>query len=382
MTFALRGTRTTALALLLLSCVVCVLAARDFRSLWTPDRVVSAPGFRQEMLSRYFEALKGTPLDTPVFVQEGAEPGGTLFVLGGTHPNEPAGYLTAVTLLENVRVTKGRLLVVPFGNASGFTHNQPQEASPQRISFPLPGGGVRTFRYGSRDINNIVMWPIPDIYIHKASGQALAGNESKNLNRAYPGDPEGTPAEKLAFGIMELLRKEKVDLAFDLHEASPEYPVVDAIVAHEKSMELAAAAAMDLKEQGIEVRLEPSPKNLRGLSHREWGDGTDALPILVEVANPSQGRLRGRTDEALVLTGKDKAYLLASRLGRLFVPYDEKGKPIEERVGRDLATLKAFLDAQELFDEEKAVRLEGIPGYREVQEKGLGAFLKPLPAGR
>ena len=30
----------------------------------------------------------------------------------------------------------------------------------------------------------------------------------------------------------------------------------------------------------------------------------------------------------------------------------------------------------------KAVRLEGIPGYREVQEKGLGAFLKPLPAGR
>jgi len=153
-------------------------------------------------------------------------------------------------------------------------------------------------------------------------------------------------------------------------------------VAHEKSMELAAAAAMDLKEQGIEVRLEPSPKNLRGLSHREWGDGTDALPILVEVANPSQGRLRGRTDEALVLTGKDKAYLLASRLGRLFVPYDEKGKPIEERVGRDLATLKAFLDAQELFDEEKAVRLEGIPGYREVREKGLGAFLKPLPAGR
>ena len=104
MTFPLKGSRTTALALLLLSCVVCVLAARDFRSLWTPDRVVPAPGFRQEMLSRYFEALKGTPLDTPVFVQEGAEPGGTLFVLGGTHPNEPAGYLTAVTLLVGILV--------------------------------------------------------------------------------------------------------------------------------------------------------------------------------------------------------------------------------------------------------------------------------------
>ena len=223
------------------------------------------------------------------------------------------------------------------------------------------------------------MWPTPDIYVHKASGQNLSGNESKNLNRAYPGDPNGSPTEKLAYGIMELLRKEKITLAFDLHEASPEYPVVDAIVAHEKSMELAAASAMELKGKGIEIRLEPSPKNLRGLSHREWGDATDTLPILLESANPSQGRLRGRTDETLVLEGKDKAYIKAAGLGRLFVPFDESGKPLDLRTARHVATISAFVEMLDLFDETTGVVIDGIPTYDAILKKGVGSYLTPLP---
>lgn len=221
------------------------------------------------------------------------------------------------------------------------------------------------------------MWPTPDIYIHKASGQELAGNESKNLNRAYPGDPDGTPTEKLAYGIMELLRKENITLAFDLHEASPEYPVVEAIVAHEKSMELAAVVTMELLALGVEMRLEPSPKNLRGLSHREWGDHTDTMPILMETANPSQGRLRGRTDEALVIEGKDKAYLKAAGLGRLFVTFGENGKHLNQRVARHVTSVGLFSDNLALLEGDNGVLIEGIPGYQEIIENGAGYYLNP-----
>ena len=374
-----KGNKGTALALLGLALFVCFISGRIFLAQWAEDKIVPAYGFEQKMLSDYFSGLKGSPMDTPVFVQTGAEEGGSVLILGGTHPNEPSGLMSAVIFLERAQVKKGQLFVIPFGNMSGFNNTLAQEASPNTMHFTLADKSVRTFRYGSRDTNPVVMWPTPDIYVHKASGQNLSGNESKNLNRAYPGDPNGSPTEKLAYGIMELLRKEKITLAFDLHEASPEYPVVDAIVAHEKSMELAAASAMELKGKGIEIRLEPSPKNLRGLSHREWGDATDTLPILLESANPSQGRLRGRTDETLVLEGKDKAYIKAAGLGRLFVPFDESGKPLDLRTARHVATISAFVEMLDLFDETTGVVIDGIPTYDAILKKGVGSYLTPLP---
>ena len=182
---------------------------------------------------------------------------------------------------------------------------------------------------------------------------------------------------QLAYGLRELLVKEKVDLAFDLHEASPEYPVVNAIVAHEKSMELAAVVTMELEGQGIAMRLEPSPKNLRGLTHREWGDTTDTMPILMETANPSQGRLRGRTDEALVLTGRDKAYAKAMGLGRLFINY-QGDQPLDLRVARHVTAIKVFLDNLGLLYPEKAILVEGIPDYASIVGQGTGTFLNPL----
>lgn len=373
----LQGNKYTAGILLILALAVCFITGRAFSENSEMDFVAPAPGFEKRMLSDYFEGLKNNPMDTPVYVQNGAEPGGSVMVLGGTHPNEPSGYMSAVLMLENARVTKGRLFIVPFGNISGFTNTLPQEASPSRIHFTLRDGTRRSFRYGSRDTNPTVMWPTPDIYIHKASGQELAGNESKNLNRAYPGDPDGTPTEKLAYGIMELLRKENITLAFDLHEASPEYPVVEAIVAHEKSMELAAVVTMELLALGVEMRLEPSPKNLRGLSHREWGDHTDTMPILMETANPSQGRLRGRTDEALVIEGKDKAYLKAAGLGRLFVTFGENGKHLNQRVARHVTSVGLFSDNLALLEGDNGVLIEGIPGYQEIIENGAGYYLNP-----
>ena len=374
------GNALTATLLLAAALLISWLAARDFMKMWKEDVVVPTSDFKQVMLSDYLPKISGTLLDTAVYIQDSGVPGSTVFILGGTHPNEPSGWLTAILYLENAKVNEGRLIVIPFGMSSGFRHNSPQEASPSFIHIPVAGGGNRVFRYGSRDMQHTIMWPTPDVYVHRPSGQELAGNESKNLNRAYPGDPDGSPAEQLAFAIMEMIRKEKVDLAFDLHEASPEYPVIDAIVAHERSMELAAAATMELKGMDIEFRLEPSPPRLRGLSHREWGDHTETMPILLETGNPSQGRLRGRTDEALVLTGKDKAYAIARDLKLLFIPYADGDQPISLRVARHVAAIQAFIEMLEFYYDDKAFAIEQIPGYYDILENGIGAYLKPVPS--
>ena len=373
----LKGTPLTAALLLILALGASWLAGMNFRAMWKEDVFVPAPGFEKKMLSDWFDGIRNTPADTPVYIQEGETPGGTVFIMGGTHPTEPSSMVTATLFLETAKVTKGRLIVVPQANIMGFSHNSPQEGHPQSISFTTADGGKRVFRFGSRLTNTVHEWPSPDIYIHPASGQQLPGKERGNLNRCYPGVPDGSLTERLAYALTELVRKENVDLAFDLHEASPEYPVVNAIVAHERSMELAAMAAMDLEMKGITMRLEPSPKNLRGLTHREWGDYTETMPILMETGNPVQGRLRGRTNEKLALTGEDKAYMKAFELGRLYIPYDGK-QTMEYRVGRHTDSILSFLDNLDLVYEERGVLVEGVPGMKELEEKGVGSFLSPV----
>ncbi|MDI9370910.1 MAG: succinylglutamate desuccinylase [Synergistaceae bacterium] len=373
----LKGTPLTAAILLLAAIGLAAMAGASFMAMWKDDVLVPAPGFEKKMLSDWFDGLAGSPGDTPVYVQQGGEPGGTVLILGGTHPTEPASMVAATLFLERAEVVKGRLIVIPQANMLGFTHNSPQEAHPQSISFEAPDGSRRVFRFGSRLTNPLYEWPAPDIYIHPASGQQLPGKERGNINRCYPGIPDGSVTEQAAYAITEMIKIEGVDLSIDLHEASPEYPVVNAIVAHERSMELAAMTTMDLEMAGIPMRLEPSPKNLRGLTHREWGDYTDTMPVLMEAGNPVQGRLRGRTDERLALTGEDKAYVKAAGLGRLYIPYDGDQR-IEYRVGRHVASIMVFLENLDLLEPDKGVLLEGIPSFDDLQEKGVGAFLSPM----
>ena len=318
-----------------------------------------------KMLSEYFDGIKGSSMDTEVYILEGEKPGGKVLILGGTHGNEPAGYLAAITFIENAKVEEGTVYVIPYTNRSGMTHNDPQEASPQYLNITTPSG-VRKFRYGSRASNPVDQWPDPDVYVHAASGQQLSGSETRNINRAYPGRPDGNPTEQAAYAIAELIRAEDINETFDLHEASPEYPVINATVSHEKGMSLAAAGMMELTLGGIQMSLEPSPVNLHGLTHRELGDYTDTIPLLMETANASQGRLRGATNEALALTGKDKAYVKSAKLGFLYVPYDENGHPIEERVGRHLQGVIEYTNAYNQLYPDKPVVFSGVPTYTEL----------------
>lgn len=362
--------------ILLFAIAICFLSALKFLSMQKKEAIFPSRGLTsRKMLSSYFPGLKKTWGDTDVYLYEGQEKGGNLLILGGTHPNEPAGFITAVLLIENIQVSTGKIIIVPRANNSGFTHSEPQEGNPQRYSLETPWGR-RRFRHGSRLTNPVHQWPDPSIYINPA-GQKLSGADSRNLNRCYPGRKTGSLTEKIASGIMELIKKEKIDLALDLHEAAPEYPVVNAIVFHENSADLAALALMELQIEGFEFRLEASPVNLRGLSHREWGDHAQIMAILLESANASHGRLKGKTSPALIVEGKDKNYTKAAKLGRLFVPYGEEGVPLKLRVARHLAAVKSILSSLEELHPEKRIEIKNMPSSSEVRKMGIGPFLNP-----
>jgi len=362
--------------LLIFTLILCLISGREFRSMHADDVLYpSADLSEKTLLSSYFPGLKDSPADTDVYIFHGKNEGGNLLILGGAHPNEPAGFITAVVLLENIHVTQGKVIIIPQANRSGFTHNDPQEGNPRRFGLET-SIGKRRFRFGSRLTNPIHQWPDPVLHINPA-GQKLAGTESRNLNRSYPGKTNGSLTEKTAFAVIQLIKQEKIDLALDLHEAAPEYPVINAIVFHENSAELAAMALLELQLEGLEFRLEASPPLLRGLSHREWGDTTPARSILLETANASQGRLKGRSSPSLIIEGKDKNYAKASNLGLLFVPWDENGIPLKVRVGRHLAAIQALISGLRDLEPDKEIRIKNIPSSSAVKKSGISAFLSP-----
>ena len=336
-----------------------------------------------KMLSDWFDGLKDTNGDTPVYVLKGEKEGGSVLILGGTHANEVSGYMSAFTFIENAVVEQGTVYVIPYTNHSAMTHNDPSEGNLQYFTLQTKSG-ERTFRYGSRATNPVDQWPDPDVYIHYPSGQQLSGSETRNINRAYPGRPDGNLTEKMAYGVAELIRAEDIGITFDLHEASPEYPVINATVAHQDAMEIASEGCINLLLSGIEMSLEQSPTNFHGLTHRELGDYTDTKAILMETANASQGRLRGATTVDQVLGGQDECYLISEELGMLYVPWDETGHPIEERCGRHLQGIYEYVTAYNNANPDKAIVYSEVPGYSELfleadpDELGgarLGSFL-------
>lgn len=358
--------KITASIFLAAALAVAAFTGKGFLDVKKPDILIPGPGVSEvRQLSEYFDGIKNTNADTPVYIMRGSEPGGTVLVLGGTHANEPSGYFAAITFIETGVVDKGTVIVIPRSCNSGFTHNDAQEGSPLYMHINTKSG-ERQFRYGSRAANPIDQWPDPDIYVHAASGQRLSGSETRNLNRAYPGRPDGNLTEKNAYAIVKLIEAESVNLAFDLHEASPEYPVINATVAHEKAMSIASNGMFELQMKGIAMSLEPSPTNLHGLTHRELGDYTDAYPLLMETANASQGRLRGATNESMALTGIDPYYVKNHALGFTYVPYDESGHPIEERVGRHLQGVMEYTASYSTIHPEAPVEFHGVPGYAEL----------------
>ncbi len=362
---------------LLLGAALMLLAGLSFyNSRHLKEPVVLGPSVTEvKKLSDYFEGLEGTINDANVYVLEGQEPGGSVLILGGTHPEEPAGRLATWILAENAVLEQGRLFLILSANRSGTTVTRLGGAYPPDYSIETPWG-ERTFRMGDRWSNPLDQWPDPEVYIHYPSRQELAYMDIRNLNRTWPGRANGTLTEKTCFAIIQMIKEEKIDIAIDLHEAELQYPVISVIVAHEKGQDLAAMTSMMISGMGgFDLGMENSPHALRGLSHREIGDHTDAISLLLEAPEPMLDATRGRTDRKLLLEGKDEFVVKAGEHGLLFEKIDENGWPIDVRVGRHCSAILQILELWTEDHPERGVVVTSVPRYAEVIENGTGAYL-------
>lgn len=327
-------------------------------------------------LSDYVPMLKGTYGDTPVFIFDSGVEGGSVLYCGGTHPYEPATSLSAFILMENIQVEKGKVFVIPQCSYSATTLGVQGNAYPSYYTIETEWGEQK-YKIGERNTNPLDQWPDNFTYINYPSGQSQAYNDLRNLNRCYPGRLDGTFTERVAYAIMEVIRTENIDMSIDCHEASIMYPVVGTYVAHDDAMDIAMMAAMDLSATSFDMKIEQSPKSLKGFTHREWGDYSDTLAVLMETPEPFIDRIVGPMTEDLMMTGKDLFLSFAGDKGLTYVKYTEENDyswPMNVRVGRHLSGAAKAVYYMGMFFPEKEV-IATWPSYEELVEKDCGAFL-------
>ena len=112
-----------------------------------------------------------TDYETPVFIirTDSKEP--TIMIVAGTHGNEKAGIKAAEYLKDNLHIERGTLIIIPRANILACEEN------------------VRCFP------------------------------AEINLNRVYPGNPQGNSIEKVASEIFNLMKRYDIGLLVDLHES-------------------------------------------------------------------------------------------------------------------------------------------------------------------
>jgi predicted deacylase len=337
--------------------------------------IVSGPGVtRVARLSDFGPGLKGTMADTLVYFMEGKEPGGKALLMSNTHANEPEGLMAAIIVIENAVVEKGTLIVIPQFDHSASLNTRAGDGYPLYFHIQTPWG-QKKFRMGNRDASPLDQWPDPDVYIHYPERQLLSYIDVRNTNRTWPGRPNGPLMEKVTFAAMEILRRDKVDLAIDIHGAETMFPVTNCIVAPDKSIKIATLASLTVKaREGFDNHVEPSPSGFRGLSHREIGDYSDTLPFLLEAPIPFLDQPTGPKTEKLLLDGKDPFLLRLSKKQKLFVPYDETGWPMENRVGQHCSVVLELFRQYGKKNPERTILVNGIPRYAEVVANGVGHY--------
>lgn len=337
--------------------------------------VVSEGCTEVKKLSDYCDIIKGTVNDCNVYIFDSGVEGGTFLIWGSTHPEEPAGPMAAELMVENLKVTQGKVIIIDRMNTSGSTNTRVGEAYPRFFTYETDWG-TKVWRYGDRHANQLDSWPDPEVYIHYPSGQNLANVDIRNANRNWPGKEDGLLTERTAYAVMQLIDAEGVDMTLDMHEAELEYTVENTIVVHEKAQAVGAMVSMMLTSQtfDVPVGMEFSPKALHGLSHREVGDYSDAASYLVEVAEPMLDRIRGITDEELLMSGKDRFVMKAGEHGLLYAPIDESGWPIEKRVARHVAVATKIMEVNNTVNADQTILIEGIPTYEEIMANGLAGY--------
>ena len=361
-------------------------ASVDFLKMHKNEEIAENPNLTEvKMLSAYAPRLKGTDLDTEVYFFDSGVEGGTFLILGGTHPNESAGMLSAVALIENIEVTEGRVIIIPRTNNSGFTHTSPLDGMQDFFTLTLSDGSERSFRVGNRLTNPVDQWPDVNYY-EGTSGRTIYGTENpevRNVNRLYYGTEDGVLTEQVCYGIYNLINEEGVDLTMDTHEGSPEFLYLDCTMVNmkrdnTKAMSIASDMALSMNFDDLDMRVAYSGVTSYGLSHRSLGDNTDSMMTLMETYNPSMGPLHGKMDDDLIINGNEPNYYEAHKDGYIYFQVPEDGYPLIERVARHIACIEYLSEAYSWEYPEKAISFTGLGDYYTIVEGGFEKLLKPI----
>ncbi len=388
---------------LALALVLALLAGIEFWQLrhYKETIVASEDLTEVKWFSDYVPSLKNTWMDTPVFIFDSGVEGGTVFICGCPHPYEPASTMAAYLMIENLKVETGKVIIVPRANYSGSTEGMVGDAYPMFFHVSSDWG-ISKYRIGDRYTNPLDQWPDPFTYVNYPSGQNLAYQDIRNLNRTYPGRENGTLTERAAYAVMEIIRQEHVDIAIDMHEAEILYPVTSTYVAPSKvldrekfletgemeyyepeksSLDVAMMAGMNISDQFL-MKSAASPNTLHGLSHREWADWSDSLTFLMETPEIFIDKITGPRTEALMTEGKDEFLQKVTDKGLTYFPYDmEFGTPMWYRTGRHLTGALEVIFWASFFYPEMDCQVTW-PTYlemAELEEQGIdsvGYFLK------
>jgi predicted deacylase len=161
--------------------------------------VTVMPGERRHGAIEAGVDMAGCSRQTPIIVLRGVEEGPRLWLNGATHGDEPEGPLSIFWALQEVdpQRLRGTIVAVPAMNVAGFTAG-------------TRGDPLDTFSY--------------------------------DMNRVYPGKPDGYPTERVAHAHW-LAMKDTCDLQIAIHSGGEHSYLAHMIFASDnaQSMELAAA---------------------------------------------------------------------------------------------------------------------------------------------
>lgn len=115
--------------------------------------------------------LKGTEVETTMTIIKGKNPGKCVFIVGGVHGDEIAGWKAANKLKSSIKIDSGTVYIISPANKQG---------------------SVKNLRY------------IDDY---------------RDLNRAFPGTADGNNAQMLAHAIFMQIQEHAPSIVLDLHEA-------------------------------------------------------------------------------------------------------------------------------------------------------------------
>jgi len=307
-------------------------------------------------LSNYLPRLQGTPGDSPVYTLSGDSNGGVAMILGGTHPNEVAGVMAATFIVERSSVSAGKIIVIPHANNSASSYTDPRHDVPEWLTFTTDSG-ERKFRYGSRYTNPDHQEPDPETFTHYPSGFELDGKQSRNLNRVHPGKIDGTLTQQISYALFQIVEEESVDVVIDMHEASPGWRLANSLICHPDALEIGSMAKMNMELEGVDVKLEQSrpAEEFHGLSHREFGDNTDAYAFLIESINPGQGD-----------TGENIKII------------NHPEHPLRNRVKFQLATISNIISSYNMTigNPEEKIELELGVDFSRLEDQGLSETLR------